>query len=59
MRKLNKYIICFILSFIQFGCMTDQTAIMKVLTNPASFDSVGRVYERLHPCSNDITFSYY
>jgi hypothetical protein len=33
--------------------MTDRTAIMKVLTSPSAFDSVGRVYEHLHPCSND------
>lgn len=41
------------LLFLLLGCMTDRTAIMKVLTSSSAFDSVGRVYERLHPCSND------
>ena len=53
MKKLNKLVLlCFFFGLF-VGCMTDRTAIMKVLTNPTSFDSVGRVYEHLHPCSND------
>jgi hypothetical protein len=48
-----KRILFYFILFALLGCMTDRTAIMKVLTNPSSFDSVGRVYERLHPCSND------
>lgn len=53
MRKLNRLVLLVFIFGVVFGCMTDRTAIMKVLTNPSSFDSVGRVYERLHPCSND------
>ena len=52
-NKDYKYWLLALLLFALIGCMTDRTAIMKVLTNPTSFDSVGRVYEHLHPCSND------
>ena len=40
------------ISFLHFGCMTDKTAIQKVLTNKNSFDTVGQVYTQLHPCIN-------
>ena len=52
-NKDYKYWLLALLLFALIGCMTDRTAIMKVLTNPTSFDSVGRVYEHLHPCSSD------
>jgi len=34
------------------GCLSDKTALQKVLTNKNSFDTVGQVYTRLHPCIN-------
>ena len=48
-----KYWLLWLLLFALLGCMTDRTAIMKVLTNSKSFDTVGHVYVKLHPCSND------
>jgi len=51
--KKYKHILLYFILFALIGCMTDRTAIMKVLTNSKSFDTVGHVYTRLHPCSND------
>jgi hypothetical protein len=53
MKKINTLLIIVFAYGLFMGCMTNRTAIMKVLTNPNSFDSVGKVYEGLHPCSND------
>ena len=42
-----------ILSF--FGsCMSDRTALQKVLTREPLFDTVGQVYTKLHPCDNKV-----
>ena len=42
-----------ILSF--FGsCMSDRTALQKVLTREPLFDTIGQVYTKLHPCDNKI-----
>lgn len=36
------------------GCLSDKTALQKVLTNKNSFDTLGQVYTRLHPCINTV-----
>ena len=53
MRKLNKLVLLVFIFGMFVGCLSNGRAIMKVLTSPSAFDSVGRVYEHLHPCSND------
>ena len=45
-----KYWLLWLSLFALIGCMTDRNAIMKVLTNPSSFDSVGKTFVKLHPC---------
>ena len=40
------------------GCMTDRTALQKVLTKQPLFDTVGQVYTQLHPC-NPITIVHH
>ena len=36
------------------GCMSDRTALQKVLTKEPLFDTVGQVYTNLHPCDNKV-----
>ena len=40
------------------GCMSDRTALQKVLTKQPLFDTVGQVYTQLHPC-NPITIVHH
>ena len=61
LRKINLFDYALtamvILSF--FGsCMSDRTALQKVLTKKPLFDTVGQVYTQLHPC-NPITIVHH
>jgi hypothetical protein len=47
-----------VLLSLLYSCMTDRTALQRVLTREPLFDTVGTVYTQLHPC-NPITIVHH
>jgi hypothetical protein len=47
-----------VLLSLLYSCMTDRTALQRVLTKQPLFDTVGTVYTQLHPC-NPITIVHH
>jgi len=57
--KKSTVILLWLFNFIIWGnvfigCMSDRTALQKVLTKEPLFDTVGKVYTSLHPCDNKV-----
>lgn len=50
-RNFTRALIIGVLLSLLYSCMSDKTALQRVLTKEPLFDTVGQVYTNLHPCN--------